>query len=102
MTNRTTSSSTYTLAGYPVPMLRGAGFVVGFVISCNLYAIGRSIIAIVTFLAASYGRFKVCGAKGASKTVVTDYRFVGPAFGTHKPVGWAGPQTPQAPKVASA
>lgn len=42
------------------------------------------------------------GARGAGKTVVTDYRFGGPGFATPKPVGWAGPQTPQAPEGASA
>lgn len=42
------------------------------------------------------------GAKGAGKIVVTDYRFGGPGFATPKHVGWAGPQTPQAPEGASA
>lgn len=102
MTNRKTSSSTCDMAGQPVPILRGAGFVVPIVISTDLFAVGRPIIVLVKWLAASDVRIKVLGAKGASKTVVTDYRFVGPACGTHKPVGWAGPQTPQAPKVASA
>lgn len=76
--------------------------VVPFVISSNLVPVGRGIIANVKWLPAAQDRQEGRGAKGARKTVVTDYRFVGPAFGTHKPVGWAGRQTPPAPKVASA
>jgi hypothetical protein len=34
------------------------------------------------------------GAEGASKTLVTDYRFAGPGSATRKPVGWGEPQTP--------
>lgn len=102
MTNRKPSPSTCYLAGHPVPIARGVGFVAPFAISSKVLAVGSTIITIAKWLAASHYRLKVRGAKGANKTVVTDYRFVGPACGTQKPVGWAGPQTPQAHKVASA
>lgn len=42
------------------------------------------------------------GAKGAGKTLVTDYCFVGPGYATHKIVGWGRPQTPPAPAGATA
>lgn len=42
------------------------------------------------------------GAEGAGKTLVTDYRFVGPGCATHKLVGWGQPQTPPAPAGAAA
>ena len=41
-------------------------------------------------------------ADGVGKSIVTDYRFVGPAAGTHKHVGWGEPQTPSASSMGGA
>lgn len=42
------------------------------------------------------------GGKAASKTLVTDYRFAGPGYATHKLVGRGHPWTPPAPAGAAA
>lgn len=42
------------------------------------------------------------GGKAASKTLVTDYRFEGPGYATHKLVGRGHPWTPPAPAGAAA
>lgn len=41
-------------------------------------------------------------AKGAHKTIVTDYMFVGSGYATHKLVGWGQLRTPPAPAGAAA